>query len=94
MRLVLGVIRDHIVDGTRPHHHAYTLAFPWYVPLKEYRGDIRIQDDLSIAAELYRGGETLAELRQRFGVSPNAVRRALVSAGVVMRARGGSKPQG
>jgi hypothetical protein len=44
MRLVLGVTRDHIVDGTRPHHHAYVAAFPWYVPLKDYRGDIRIED--------------------------------------------------
>jgi len=44
MRLVLGVTRDHIVDGTRPHHHAYAAAFPWYVPLKNYRGDIRIED--------------------------------------------------
>jgi predicted ArsR family transcriptional regulator len=30
---------------------------------------------------------TLAQLGNRFGVSPNAVRRALVAAGVVMRAR-------
>jgi hypothetical protein len=44
MRLVLGVTHDHIVDGTRPHHHAYAAAFPWYVPLKDYRGDIRIED--------------------------------------------------
>jgi len=44
MRLVLGVTRDRIVDGTRPHHHAYAAAFPWYVPFKDYRGDIRIED--------------------------------------------------
>ena len=44
MRLVLGVTRDRIVDGTRPHHHAYAAKFPWYVPLKDYRGDIRIED--------------------------------------------------
>lgn len=44
MRLVLGVTRDHIVDGTRPHHHAYAAAFRWYVPLKDYRGDVRIED--------------------------------------------------
>ncbi|WP_075233096.1 SRPBCC family protein [Mycobacterium colombiense] len=40
----VGVTRDHIVEGTRPHHHAYVAAFPWYVPLKHYRGDIRIED--------------------------------------------------
>jgi hypothetical protein len=44
MRLVLGVTRDRIVDGARPHHHAYAATFPWYVPLKDYRGDIRIED--------------------------------------------------
>jgi hypothetical protein len=44
MRLVLGVTRDRIVDGRRPHRHAYAATFPWYVPLKDYRGDIRIED--------------------------------------------------
>lgn len=44
MRLVTGVTRDYIVGGTRPHHHAYAAAFPWYVPLKNYRGDIRIEN--------------------------------------------------
>jgi hypothetical protein len=44
MRLVLGVTRDRIVGGTRPHHHAYVAAFPWYVPFKDYRGEIRIED--------------------------------------------------
>ena len=44
MRLVLGVTRDRIVDGTKPHHQAYAAAFPWYVPFKDYRGDIRIED--------------------------------------------------
>jgi len=46
-----------------------------------------------MTAELYRRGATLAHLGERFGVSPNAVRRALVAAGVVMRPRGGSKPR-
>lgn len=46
MRLGLGVTRDRIVDGTRPHHHAYVATLPWYqqVLLKDYRGDIRIED--------------------------------------------------
>jgi hypothetical protein len=44
MRLVTGVTRDRIVGGTRPHHHAYAATLPWYVPLKDYRGDIRIDD--------------------------------------------------
>ncbi len=44
MRIGHSVIRDTVVDGTRPHHHAYVATFPWYTPLKDYRGDIRIED--------------------------------------------------
>jgi hypothetical protein len=44
MRIGLSVIRDEIVEGTRPHHHAYVASFPWYLPLKDYRGDIHIED--------------------------------------------------
>lgn len=44
MRIGLSVIRDEIIDGTRPHHHAYVASFPWYMPLKDYRGDIHIDD--------------------------------------------------
>jgi Polyketide cyclase / dehydrase and lipid transport len=46
MRLGLGVTRDRIVGGTRPHHHAYVATLPWYqqMLLKDYRGDIRIED--------------------------------------------------
>lgn len=44
MRIGLSVIRDLIVDGTRPHHQAYAASLPWYYPLKDYRGDIRIDE--------------------------------------------------
>jgi hypothetical protein len=44
MRFNLIVIRDRIVDGTRPDHQAYAASFPWYLPLKDYRGDIRIEE--------------------------------------------------
>lgn len=44
MRIGYSVIRDTVVDGTRPHHHAYVASFPWYTPLRDYRGDIRIED--------------------------------------------------
>jgi len=44
MRVGHSVIRDTIVAGTRPHHHAYVASFPWYTPLTDYRGDIRIED--------------------------------------------------
>jgi hypothetical protein len=60
----------------------------------EMRGQGLTDGEVATAAELYCGGATLAQLGERSGVSPNAVRRALVSVGVVMRARGGSKPRG
>jgi hypothetical protein len=44
MRIGLSDIRDLIVDGTRPHHHAYAASLPWYMLLKDYRGDIRIEE--------------------------------------------------
>jgi hypothetical protein len=44
VRVGLSVTHDRIVDGTKPHHHAYEVALPWYVPLKDYRGDVRIED--------------------------------------------------
>jgi hypothetical protein len=42
VRVGLGVTRDRIVEGMRPNHHAYEVALPWYSPLKDYRGDVRI----------------------------------------------------
>src|SRR5690242_2133251 len=35
-------VRDEIIGGTRPHHHAYTTSLPGFWPVKDYRGDIRI----------------------------------------------------
>ena len=60
----------------------------------EMHGQGLADGDAPTAAELYRSGATLAQPGERFGVSPNAVRRALVSAGVAMRPRGVSKPLG
>jgi hypothetical protein len=44
MRIGLSVVRDLIVDGTRPHHQAYAASLPWYFLLKDYLGDIRIEE--------------------------------------------------
>jgi hypothetical protein len=60
----------------------------------EMRGQGLADADVPTAGERYRDGATLAQLGEQFGVSPNAVRRVLVSAGVLMRSRGGSKPRG
>src|SRR5262249_17391899 len=42
MRIGRSVIRDRILDCARPHHQAYAASFPRYMPLKDYRGDMRI----------------------------------------------------
>ncbi|MCV7301784.1 SRPBCC family protein [Mycobacterium barrassiae] len=46
MRIGRGVTRDRILAGTKPHHHAYAAELPWYqaMLIKDYRGDIRIED--------------------------------------------------
>jgi hypothetical protein len=40
----LNVTRDHVVAGTRPTHHAYAASTPRWMLIKDYRGDIRIED--------------------------------------------------
>jgi hypothetical protein len=47
VRVGLTVSHDRIVDGTRPHHHAYVASLPWYVPLKDYKADVCIEDQQS-----------------------------------------------
>jgi Polyketide cyclase / dehydrase and lipid transport len=41
------VTHDQIVDGSRPTHHAYAVELPWWVPQKDFRGDVRIEDRTS-----------------------------------------------
>ncbi|ATA56521.1 resolvase [Variovorax boronicumulans] len=48
-------------------------------------------DEARVAAILYREGFTLGEIALMFGVSPTAVRSALVRDGVTRRAWGGSR---
>jgi Polyketide cyclase / dehydrase and lipid transport len=38
------VTHDHIVEGTKPTHHAYSVRLPWWVPQGDFRGDVRIED--------------------------------------------------
>ncbi len=40
----LNVTRDHVVDGTRPTHHAYEASTPRWMLIKDYRGDIGVED--------------------------------------------------
>jgi hypothetical protein len=45
----------------------------------------------SVLARRYKGGESIAELGQAFGVSPATVRSRLIEAGVELRPRPGWK---
>jgi hypothetical protein len=47
VRVGRSVTHDRIVDGTKPYHHAYEVGLPWFAPLKDYRGDVRIEDQPS-----------------------------------------------
>ncbi|BBY83956.1 DUF222 domain-containing protein [Mycolicibacterium pulveris] len=35
-------VRDEVTGGSRPSHHTYTTTLPGFWPVKNYRGDIRI----------------------------------------------------
>ncbi|OBA83369.1 hypothetical protein A9W99_08625 [Mycobacterium sp. 1164966.3] len=37
-------VRDEIIGGSRPHHHAYTTTLPGFWPVKDHRGDISIAE--------------------------------------------------
>lgn len=45
MRFGFVVVRDSIIEPTPPWHQAYVASFPWFWPLKDYHGDIRIVED-------------------------------------------------
>jgi hypothetical protein len=40
----LSITRDKVTGGARPHHHTYASTLPRYFPLKDYQGDIRIEE--------------------------------------------------
>ena len=40
----LSVTREKVIGGARPHHHTYALTLPRYFPLKDYQGDVRIEE--------------------------------------------------
>ena len=44
VRAGLTVSHDLIIGGTRPRHHAYAASLAAYSPLKDYRGDVRIDE--------------------------------------------------
>lgn len=44
LRMNGSTVRDEIVDGCRPHHLAYTTSLPGVWPVRDYRGDIRIDE--------------------------------------------------
>jgi hypothetical protein len=44
VRSGITISRDRVVDGAQPHHHAYTASLPRLWPIKEFRGDIKIEE--------------------------------------------------
>lgn len=44
VRSGITISRDRVVGGAPPHHHAYTASLPWLWPVKDFRGDIRIEE--------------------------------------------------
>jgi hypothetical protein len=44
VRTGISVTRDRVIGGSRPHHHAYASSLPRYWPLKDYQGDVRIDE--------------------------------------------------
>ena len=44
IRMNGSTVRDEITGGSRPSHHAYTTTLPGFWPVKDYRGDIRIDE--------------------------------------------------
>jgi Polyketide cyclase / dehydrase and lipid transport len=40
----LNVTRDDVVAGRRPNHHAYAASTPRWMLIKDYRGDVRIEE--------------------------------------------------
>jgi Polyketide cyclase / dehydrase and lipid transport len=40
----LSVTRDKVTGGTRPHHHSYASTLPRYFPVKDYQGEVRIEE--------------------------------------------------
>ena len=44
VRSGITVAHDRVVDGSRPHHHVYTASLPRFWPLKDFRGEVRLED--------------------------------------------------
>jgi Polyketide cyclase / dehydrase and lipid transport len=42
-----NVTRDQIVAGTRPNHHAYAASTPWFMLIKDYRGDVGTEESVN-----------------------------------------------
>ena len=38
------VAHDTVIDGERPHHHAYAASLPRLWPLRDFQGDVRLEE--------------------------------------------------
>jgi hypothetical protein len=44
VRSGLTVSHDRVLDGARPHYHAYAASLPRLWPVTDFQGDVRIED--------------------------------------------------
>jgi hypothetical protein len=44
VRSGITISHDRVVGGAQPHHHAYAASLPWLWPVKDFRGDVRIEE--------------------------------------------------
>ena len=44
VRSGLTVAHDTVTDGSRPHHHAYTASLPRLWPIKDFQGDVHLEE--------------------------------------------------
>jgi hypothetical protein len=44
VRSGLTVAHDTVIDGARPHHHVYAATLPRLWPLKDFQGDVRLEE--------------------------------------------------
>lgn len=77
-----NAVRDTVVDGTRPHHHAYTASLPRFMLAKDYRGDVRIEERESGSLIIWRVTCTplIPGLRRLFRSRLNSVYTRLAAA--------------
>jgi hypothetical protein len=58
----LSVTREKVIGGARPHHHTYASTLPRYFPLKDYQGDVRIEEHPNGSQQAAISKSTVSEI--------------------------------